>query len=166
MRRRDPRKRHAIIGPKREGGVALTSLMDILTVLLLFLLKSYVAEGEVVVPPPGVVLPASSAQISPKVSLVVSISGEAILVGEEPVSSIEDAVAGSTLLIESLDERLRIVREQREEIAQLQGKERADAQIATIQGDRKIEFRVLERVMYTLNRNGYDDIALAVIKSS
>jgi biopolymer transport protein ExbD len=140
--------------------------MDILTVLLLFLLKSYVAEGEVVVPPPGVTLPASSAEASPKASLVVSISGDAILVGEEHVASITDAVTSETLLIEPLDERLKAVREQRDEIARLQGKEQADEQIATIQGDRKIEFRVLERVMYTLNRNGYGDIALAVIRST
>ena len=37
---------------------------------------------------------------------------------------------------------------------------------ATIQGDKAIEFRVLQKVMYTLNQNGYESIALAVLQKS
>ena len=39
------------------AGISLTSLMDILTCLLFFVLKSFVAGGEVTVPPPGLKLP-------------------------------------------------------------------------------------------------------------
>jgi len=34
-----------------DGGLTLTSMMDILTTLLFFVLKSYVSGGEVTVPP-------------------------------------------------------------------------------------------------------------------
>ena len=53
--RRDAHTKH------RPERLRLTSMMDILTVLLLFLLKSFVVEGEVVTPVPGVELPSSSA---------------------------------------------------------------------------------------------------------
>ena len=46
--RRDAHTKH------RPERLRLTSMMDILTVLLLFLLKSFVVEGEVVTPAPGV----------------------------------------------------------------------------------------------------------------
>ena len=34
------------------------------------------------------------------------------------------------------------------------------------QGDRDIEFRVLQKVMYTLHQNGYESIALAVLQKT
>ena len=34
------------------------------------------------------------------------------------------------------------------------------------QGDAQIEFRLLQKVMYTLDRSGFPDIALAVLKKS
>ena len=54
---------------------------------------------------------------------------------------------------------------QRAEIAALKGGNADPGQPVTIQGDRRIEFQVLEKVMYTLHENGYDDIALAVLRT-
>src|SRR5881628_3080395 len=89
-----------------SGSVNLISMMDILTVLLLFLLKSYVAEGEVMVPAPGVNLPASSAEQSPKASLIVAIDGDAIRVQNEVVASASEAMASEDPVIEPLAARL------------------------------------------------------------
>lgn len=147
-------------------GLRVTSLMDILTTLLLFLLTSFVTGGEAITPPPGVVLPASTAADQPSASIVVAIDSGSILLGTERVASVEESLADPGLLIAPLDERLQTVRRQREEIAALQGGEAAAATPVTIQGDRKIEFRVLEKVMYTLHANGFANIALAVLKTS
>jgi biopolymer transport protein ExbD len=46
------------------------------------------------------------------------------------------------------------------------GEPQKSARLATIQGDADIEFRVLQRVMYTLDRSGFPDIALAVLKKA
>jgi biopolymer transport protein ExbD len=46
------------------------------------------------------------------------------------------------------------------------GEAPTSARLATIQGDADIEFRVLQRVMYTLDRSGFPDIALAVLKKA
>ena len=35
-----------------------------------------------------------------------------------------------------------------------------------IEGDAQIEFRLLQKVMYTLDRSGFPDIALAVLKKA
>jgi len=140
--------------------------MDILTTLLLFLLTSFVSGGEAITPPPGVVLPNSTAADSPASSLVIAIDDDSILLGTEPVASIEEALAEPGLLIASLDGRLKGVQRQRAEIAALKGGDADAGQPVTIQGDRRIEFRVLEKVMYTLQVNGYGDIALAVLRTS
>lgn len=165
MRRRNERRWRSATAPSGGGGVNLISMMDVLTVLLLFLLKSYVAGGEIMVPPVGVDLPPSTAERTPQASVVVAIDADEILVGNEKVIALSDAMAGEDLEIAPLGERLRAVRQQQEEIARLRGAA-FEAPAATIQGDRRIEFRVLQKVMYTLNQNGYEHIALAVIQKS
>jgi len=149
-----------------SGSVNLISMMDILTVLLLFLLKSYVAGGEVMVPPTGIHLPTSSADQPPPTSLVVAIDHDEILIGGERVTTLAEAVGEPGLEIAPLTSQLRVVQEQQDQIARLRGTEPTQHRVATIQGDREIEFRVLQKVMYTLGRNGYENIALAVLQKS
>ena len=164
MRRRAQRHGNRHSGFRAPGSVNLISMMDILTVLLLFLLKSYVAGGEVMVPAPGVRLPASTAERPPQASLVVAIDRDEIMVGGESVASLAEVMRSEALEIAPLAERLQLVQGQEKEIARLGGRAVPERRVATIQGDRFIQFRVLKKVMFTLHRNGYEDIALAVLQ--
>src|SRR5262245_56467156 len=149
-----------------SGSVNLISMMDILTVLLLFLLKSYVAGGEVMVPAPGVRLPNSTADQPPPTSVVVAIDRKEILVGGDPVATLRDALASDQLEIPALTEHLQQIQHQQDEIARLRGAAPETHRSATIQGDRDMEFRVLQKIMFTLGQSGYENISLAVIQKS
>lgn len=166
IRRFGRRRRSRSARPAIAHGVSLTSLMDILTCLLFFVLKSFVAGGEATVPPPGLELPKSTADQAMMTSLVIAIDKEAILVGNERIASVRAAAASDRMIIEPLAERLRAAREQMNQIAILKGVTQPESRVVTIQGDEDIEFRVLQKVMYTLNENGFQDIALAVIKKA
>ena len=145
----------------------LTSMMDILTVLLLFLLKSFVVEGEVITPAPGVDLPQSTSDTPPQSSLVVAVFDGAVLVDGQVVARVDDAPRSSgDLLIPALAARLDKARDQAAEIARLRGDADGPAPRVAIQGDRAIPFALLQRVMYTCNQSGYADISLAVIGAS
>jgi biopolymer transport protein ExbD len=148
-----------------SGSVNLISMMDILTVLLLFLLKSYVA-GDVMVPAPGVHLPGSTADSPPPSSVVVAIARGEIMVGGEHAASMNEALQGDGLEIAPLSARLQAIQAQQNEIARLRGSQPDSARTVTIQGDRDIEFKVLQKVMYTLGQNGYQNISLAVLQKS
>jgi biopolymer transport protein ExbD len=162
IRRLHRRRRPATDGNTR---LKLTSMMDILTTLLLFVLKAFVAEGEVSTPPPGVTLPSSSAEDAPEVSVVVAVSADNILVGGRPVASVPEALADQDLLLDGLDATLVAAREQMEHLAELRGVEAVVPKV-TIQGDRAMEFRLLEKVMYTCGEAGYGEVALAVVQES
>lgn len=149
-----------------SGSVNLISMMDILTVLLLFLLKSYVAGGEVMVPAPGIHLPASTADQPPPTSVVVAIAGDEILVSGEHAASMSEALRSDGLEIPPLSARLQAIQAQQDEIARMRGAKSQAARTVTIQGDRDIEFKVLQKVMYTLGQNGYENISLAVLQKS
>jgi len=153
-------------GKRIHSGISLTSLMDILTCLLFFVLKSFVAGGEVTVPPPGLKLPRSTADAAMHSSLVVAIDKEGILVGSERIASVADAEASDQLLIQPLADRLEAAQQQMDELAKLKKAGEPEARIVTIQGDGEIEFRVLQKVMYTLNQSGFDNISLAVLKKA
>jgi biopolymer transport protein ExbD len=166
MRRLRRRGTRRTPGFRHESGISLTSLMDILTCLLFFVLKSFVAGGEVTAPPPGLDLPRSSAESPMVTSLVVAIDRDAILVGNERIASVTAAEASPQMLIEPLAARLHQASAQIEDLAQRKGGQAPRHNVVTIQGDENIEFRVLQKVMYTLNQSGFQDIALAVIKKA
>ncbi len=144
----------------------LTSMMDILTVLLLFLLKSFVVEGEVITPIPGVELPESSSESSPQASVVIAIFDDTVMMDGMVVASVSETVASGEMFIETLAARLDLARERAMEIARLRGDDEEFGGKVAIQGDREIDFAILQRVMYTCSVSGYEDIALAVIGTS
>lgn len=152
--------------PQPSGALALTSMMDILTVLLIFILKSYVSGGDIAIPPPGLQLPKSTVEHPMGASVVVAIDHNDILVGSERVASAASAANSHEMIIAPLAERLRAARIQMDELESRQGDKHPKAHVVTIQGDRNIEFRVLQKVMYTVNQSGFSDIALAVLQKS
>ena len=165
-RRNRGRRRRWASRLRGHTGLSLTSLMDILTCLLFFVLKSFVAGGESTVPPPGLRLPGSSAEHAQSTSLVVAIQKDAIYVGGERVASVQEAEASPQMIIAPLAERVKAARAQMDDIALQRGRTRQASHLVTIQGDSDIEFRVLQKVMYTLDQGGFPDIALAVLKKA
>ena len=141
----------------------LTSMMDILTVLLLFLLKSFVVEGEALTPVPGVNLPESSSETTPQASVVIAIFDDAVMMDGQVVASVSEAVASDDLFIESLADHLDAAREKVLSIARARGSDDEFEGRVSIQGDREIDFAILQRVMYTCSASGYENISLAVI---
>ncbi len=144
----------------------LTSMMDILTVLLLFLLKSFVIEGDVINPVPGVDLPESTSDTTPQASVVIAIFDDTIMMDGEEVASVSDAVAAGEIVIERLAVRLEEARDKAEAIALLRGGEGGFEGKVAIQGDREINFAILQLVMYTCTVTGFENISLAVIGTS
>jgi biopolymer transport protein TolR len=160
MARSVSRRHRARTGLRASASVNLISMMDILTVLLLFLLKSYSAGGEVMVPQPGVKLPESTAEEQPQASLIVAIDGDAIKLGSERIASVAEVTASPDANIPSLAERLPAA-------AQAQGAaDGTSARLVTIQGDRNIEYALLRKVMLTLSQSGYANVSLAVLRKA
>jgi biopolymer transport protein ExbD len=155
MRATSSRRHRSRAGLRASTSVNLISMMDILTVLLLFLLKSYSAGGEAMTPQAGVRLPESTAESPPQASLVVAIDGDAIRLGSERVASVSDVLASPDPGIAPLAERLRA-----------EPHDAAHAVPVTVQGDREIEYTLLRKVMFTLSRSGYDHVALAVLRKA
>ena len=75
------------------------SLVDSLAVLLLFLRKSFLAEGAVMTPAPGVSLPESTSKTTPESSVVVAILDDKIMLDGRVVAQVPAGAPGADPLI-------------------------------------------------------------------
>ena len=141
----------------------LTSLVDIMTILLVFLVKSFSTEGNVMNIPNDIKLPVSSARKAPKPAVVISINNRYIVAEGEKITLVKNILENDNLLILPLYKWLEQKRNLTEKIAERSTKTAFKGNV-TIQGDKKIQFLLLQKIMFTCGRTGYNNFSLAVIQ--
>ena len=135
----------------------LVSLIDVFTILIFFLLSS--AGGvELLASPKAVKLPVSTANKSPKETLVVVVSGEDIVVDGRKVASVSEAMATPGDLVAPLKAELDVQAQRRAVRAENQ----TPAQALTIMADKDTPYSLLRKVMVTSARANFSDVAFAV----
>lgn len=150
-----------------RGGAAtlsLTSLMDVFVIILLFLLKSYAIEGDLLAADPNIKLPVSTSTQAPQLRLILQVTKDEIMVDGVKVSAVDEVLAREGFLIEPLLKVLDKHARKTEFIAQRNEELRFTGEIL-IQGDRRIPFLLLEKIMFTSGQAGYNNISLAVSSS-
>jgi len=138
----------------------LTSLMDVFTILVFFLLVNS-ASTEVLETPKQVTLPDSVVEEKPRETVVIFISPTEITVHGEVVVQVADILTTHAQNIEAVGERLQRVGEN---VIGLNTKKVADTQEVTILADRSVPFSVVKKVMSTCTNRGYGRISLAVLQ--
>ena len=141
----------------------MTALVDVLTVLVFFLLKNFSTEGDIITQSKNLELPLSTSRTRPEQALTVAISQKHILVDGNPVALVAEEWERGGSGIPALARLLEEKRRQTERIAEFDEKVEFDGKL-TIQGDRKIPFWLLQKVMSTCGENGYSSFSLAVTK--
>jgi biopolymer transport protein ExbD len=137
----------------------LVSLIDIFIILIFFLLTN-ATEVEVLPSSKSVRLPESIAEKGPKVTVVVMVSAQDILVQGKRVASVAEVMSSDGDLIEPLKVELdlqagrQVIRKERE----------AESRAVTIMGDREIPYQLLRKVMVTCARANYSNISFAVVQ--
>ena len=142
------------------GKMNLTSLMDVFTILVFFLLVNS-GSPEVLETPKQMVLPESVVEAKPRETVVIFISKDNVVVQGEPVVSIEEIARSKSGDIAPIIDRLAVVEKS---IIGSSTKHVAGSQEITILADRSVPFYVIKRVMSTCTGQGYGKISLAVIQ--
>jgi biopolymer transport protein TolR len=154
-RRMHRRAKHAT-----PGSLSLTSLMDIFTILLFFLLVS-VSTSQKMPDERYILLPKSTAEELPKETLTVEVSGGTIIV--------QGQLIAETTAVEK--QELPLIAELKKELDYQASKSAAplnDAGIPereiTILMDGKIPYTVLDKIMKTCMLTEYSKISFAVMQ--
>jgi biopolymer transport protein ExbD len=161
--------------------LSLTAMVDMFTVLAVFLLQNYQTTGDVIELSDEVVLPKAAKVRELKPATVVVISKGKILVDKLQVATIDEvkAIEEVTVLpnlqarvqdaFRILEERNRVagLSQIRQAVSQGRGEEPArpeDFRRVTVQADRVIDAGTVKKVTYTLTEAGASEINFAVLR--
>jgi biopolymer transport protein ExbD len=140
----------------------LTSLMDVFTILVFFLLVNS-STTEVLDTPKQITLPASVVEEKPRETVVIFVSPREVTVQGEPVALVADILASDANEIAPIGERLAQLAQN---VIGLKTQAVAETQEITILADRSVPFRVVKKVMSTCTSRGYERISLAVLQKA
>ncbi len=180
--KRDRRGRRG--GGKRSvvAVLSLTAMVDLFTVLVVFLLQNYAATGEVLDIPEGVTLPEAAAVKTLKPANVLIVGEDGVQVNNEIVTDLATVRAAQDWIVEPVREKVaKLIDEGLKEKATFgsqiakavtnigEDEENKKPEIdefrkMTIQADKGLDFLTLKKVMYTVTEAGVYEINFAVIK--
>lgn len=153
-----------------EVALQITSMADIFTILLVFLLKGIASDAIQIAPSNGTKLPSGmNTRPMTEVVLQVELNKDGILVEKEFVTSLENyrvpaSVQVKNGIIPALNEKLAKERERQKLIAASNDSVKSDGR-AIILSDENVPFHTLKPILNTLSANGYSDIKFAVVKA-
>ena len=158
-----PSKRIKKRKKKKDEKLNITSMMDMFTIILVFLLKSYSAEGQLITPAQGLEIPDSKTDLTAKPSLEIKISELEIAVGDQVVANVKEVMGQKSMVIAGLLVRLKNEKENAVLVAESQGREFKGELV--IQGDKKMPYKLLTKVMYSCGQAGYSKQNFVVYKT-
>lgn len=177
--KRDPRHKNRIVTARRAAiaSLSLTSMVDMFTILVVFLLQSYSSTGEILNIPKDVHLPKATQVKELKPAHIVTITQDSVVLDKDTVAELHVVKAQSEWIIPKLREKL-ILALQADEINSK--KAIADAvktaiplgqtktvdnyKKITVQADKDMDFLTIKKVMFTVTEAGAAEINFAVTK--
>jgi biopolymer transport protein TolR len=134
----------------------MTSLIDILTLLLVFLIQSFNAEGTLVTQSPDLELPVSSSSKTPSPSLTLEVTRGDVIAEGKKLATLDSFKSSKDLLISGLFNWLS---HRKSGVS-----DTASRKPIIIQCDKELEFNIVKRVLYTCSKAGYSDFSVLVVE--
>lgn len=140
----------------------LTSLMDVFTILVFFLLVNS-GSVEIMEAPKNVTLPESRIEQKPRETVVISVSAEEVLVQGVMVALVADILDAQSANYDPITSRLV---ELRDNVVGPSTLAVAGSQEVTILADKSVPFIVVRKIMSICTSEGYENVSLAVIQKA
>ena len=156
------RMRRMARSKKKVAGLSLTSLMDVFTILVFFLLINS-SSSDVMEPPKEITLPDSVVETKPRETVVIMVTEEMVLVMGEPVGSLQQVLESEGAVFQPISDKL--IR-QRSRVIGVSTKTIAESTEVTILASKTTPFKILKKIMSSCTNAGYGKISLAVIQKA
>jgi biopolymer transport protein ExbD len=157
--------------PEVISGLNITPMMDMMTIILVFLLKSFASSTSTITFDSNLQVPKSITQLKPKEAVSVTVTKKVILVEGDAIApvnagKVDPAVKRDgengyyiTPLVDILEKHAR----KEKKVAELTG-QKFDSQLMLI-ADQTTPYRLLTEVIYSCGQAGYANYRLLVLKS-
>ncbi|MBM4377835.1 MAG: biopolymer transporter ExbD [Deltaproteobacteria bacterium] len=162
-------------GPGKKGTFAdllITPLVDMFVIIVLFLIANFSATGEVLSMTKEVQLPEASNVKEVEMVPVVMVtkqqggdvnSGQVILSGTV-IGRVDELSKEDYLNIPALEEKLREMKKQYEDLRALANDQDGFKGDVNIQADKDVQFKIVKRVMFSCATAGYNNINFATLQ--
>ncbi|MFP2930142.1 ExbD/TolR family protein [Pyxidicoccus sp. 3LG] len=162
---RKKRKEREAAGEIKE--LNITAMMDMMTILLVFLLKSFASSSAAITASEDVRPPVSSTRATPKDTVAITITPKNIMVGDKEVMRLQngqlpaDKLQGRLVL--PLDAALKKEVEKLKYIAERNPAAPFSRELSVI-ADKKIAYDMLLTVLYTAGQNELENYRFVVLQ--
>ncbi|MCU0697413.1 MAG: biopolymer transporter ExbD [Myxococcaceae bacterium] len=165
---RKKRKEREAEGEIKE--LNITAMMDIMTIILVFLIKSYTASSVTMTASEDVRPPLSTTRLTPKDTVAITVTPRHILVGDKVKASLGKDMSLNPAdlqgkLILPLDAALKKEVEKLKFIAERNPNAPFLGEVSVI-GDRRISYELLSSVLYTAGQNELQNFRFVVISKA
>jgi biopolymer transport protein ExbD len=164
---RKKRKEREAAGEIKE--LNITAMMDMMTILLVFLLKSFASSSAAITASEDVRPPVSSTRASPKDTVAITITPRNILVGDKEVVRLANGVVPADQLqgrlVVGLDAQLKKEVEKLKYIAERNPAAPFSKELSVI-GDKRVPYDLLLTVLYTAGQNELENYRFVVLQKS
>jgi len=160
---------------EKKGDISINSLLDILSVILVFLLKSYSSSNIVLKPAKDLQPPFSHSTLAPEESTAVTVTVNRILVDDKPCVNLESGgkvsardLAQGGMQIQPLFEELQQAVDHQKRITARRGadpKKDASEHVMTIIGDRFVRSNLILQIMYTAGMSEFNKFKFMLVKT-
>jgi biopolymer transport protein ExbD len=157
--------------PEDIKDLNITPMMDMMTIILVFLLKSFTSSAMLINQDQNMLLPSSSTTLNAKQAIAVTVTKRVVLVDGEPVAPINNGKIDPALkrdgdngyYITPLVEMLGRVARKEKKVAEMTGG-KFDGEL-TIVADRYTPYRLLTEILYSCGQAEYANYRLLILKS-
>jgi biopolymer transport protein ExbD len=145
----------------QEMALQITSMADIFTIILVFLLKSYSTSVSNVSPTEKTRLPVAQSEVSVKDALKLEISSNSILIDQKPIVKLNnfEFSPGEVPDHGKFGPLYRVLFEQRKKLPNAN----ADSNLLVL-ADEKTPYQTLQKVLASAGSAGFVDLQLVVIQ--
>jgi biopolymer transport protein ExbD len=157
--------------PETIKDLNITPMMDMMTIILVFLLKSFSSTTSTITFDSNLQVPKSMTELKPKVAITVTVTKRVLLAEGDAVAPVNNGRIDPTVkrdgengyyitpLVEVLEKHAK--REKR--VAELTG-QKFEAQLMLV-ADHTTPYRLLTEVIYSCGQAGYANYRLLVLKA-
>ena len=141
----------------------LTSMVDMLTILVVFLLQTFSASGELLTVQKNIILPEASNFAELEQAPIIALSKDSVTLDGRPVADSAELNAENTAdwKITKLHDELVTLKNNFKLLHPSDGADGFKGMVI-VQADKNVDFKVIKKVMYSCSMAGYVNVNFAV----
>lgn len=159
--------------PEDIGYLNITPMLDMMTIILVFFLKSFSVSVENVSLSDELMLPASNSQVKPHQAVQVTLTQKAVVVEGEPIAAVKRGAVDASVkrdgasgyLINPLLDQLQKHATRLKKIEKMTGGKMAFKGEIVLVAHQGLPYRLISEVLYTAGQAEFGKYRLLVLKS-